>query len=233
MIKVTDYIPIVKFLGEALGPSYEVVLHDLRNPENSIVAIINGKISGREIGGPVTDLVLKVLKNGDADNNQFYANYQGKNFNGHVCRSSSFFIHDEKGKTIGVLCINHDITPFMELQKFIDENIVKTKSISEEIEGKDKPSEETGILENFQGSADEVVNQLIDVVLANYKVSPDRFSLKERMEIVGKLNEDGLFLLKGGVTSLAAKLKVSEPTIYRYLTKLKRGGQVSRESVAK
>ena len=36
------YKHIVPFLGAALGKDCEVVLHDLRHPEESVIAIANG-----------------------------------------------------------------------------------------------------------------------------------------------------------------------------------------------
>ena len=57
--ELAPYAEMVEFLGEALGKEYEVVLHDLTNPECSIVAIANGELSGRSIGGPVTDFAFQ------------------------------------------------------------------------------------------------------------------------------------------------------------------------------
>ena len=75
MLTIEQYIPIVEFLGEALGKNYEIALHDLTKPENSIVAIANGELSGRSIGGPVTNLVLKVLKKGKLEHRPYLCNY--------------------------------------------------------------------------------------------------------------------------------------------------------------
>lgn len=224
MIKVADYIPFVEFLGQAMGKNCEIVLHDLSNPDSSIIAISNGELSGREVGGPVTDLLLKVLKNGDSEHNSYYANYHGKNINGHICLCSSFFIHDESQKTIGVLCVNKDVTPYLEARKFITDNIIcdgiGAKDVNDD--GKIQEHEAINIFENFQGSVSDVIDTLINNSLTKYAVAPDRLSLDERMSIVEELNDNGLFLLKGGITALAERLSMSEPTIYRYLSKLKK-----------
>ena len=124
MLTIEQYIPIVKFLGEALGKNYEIALHDLTKPENSIVAIANGELSGRSVGGPVTDFVLKVLKKGNIEHRPYLCNYHAKDNKGHVSLSSSFFIHDEKNKTIGVLCINHNISPYLTARKFLSDEII-------------------------------------------------------------------------------------------------------------
>ena len=41
------YIKLTEFLGKALGPDYEVALHDLTRKDRSIIAIANNYISGR------------------------------------------------------------------------------------------------------------------------------------------------------------------------------------------
>ena len=45
--RLEPYRTLVSFLGEALGPDYEVVLHDLTSEEGTIAAIVNNNISGR------------------------------------------------------------------------------------------------------------------------------------------------------------------------------------------
>ena len=41
-----EYCELVGFLGKVLGQDYEVVLHDLSNMDNSVVAVANGHVSG-------------------------------------------------------------------------------------------------------------------------------------------------------------------------------------------
>ena len=52
------YIKLTEFLGQALGPDYEVALHDMTDKNRSIVAIANNHISGREIGAPLTNIFI-------------------------------------------------------------------------------------------------------------------------------------------------------------------------------
>ena len=50
------YSSLVKFLGQALGENYEIVLHNLEEDHFHIAAIENNHISGRDIDSPVTRL---------------------------------------------------------------------------------------------------------------------------------------------------------------------------------
>ena len=56
-----QYKILVDFLGKALGPDYEVVLQDLTDRKNAIIAIANNHISGRQIGSPLTNTALQLL----------------------------------------------------------------------------------------------------------------------------------------------------------------------------
>ena len=48
-------IPIVELLGKMLGSDYEIVLHDVSDGNTSIVALVNGNLTGRlEIGEGLT-----------------------------------------------------------------------------------------------------------------------------------------------------------------------------------
>ena len=50
-------------LAKTLGPDAEVVLHDFANPQSSIIAA-EGSVTGRRVGGPVPDLLLRLLRQG-------------------------------------------------------------------------------------------------------------------------------------------------------------------------
>lgn len=212
------YIMLVDFLGKALGPNSEVVLHDLTTPDNSIIAIANGHISGRMVGGPATDLVLKVLKDGLQGNKDYITSYSARVKGDRLCRASSFFIRNESGKIIGVLCVNVDISSFVETKKLLDIliNCEPPAAIAEK-----SAADVVDVFENLHDSIDDVLTAIIDNVLSQYKVAPERMSVNEKIDVVRRLNENGLFLLKGGLSELAHRMKISEPTIYRYLNKLK------------
>ena len=218
MNSLAAYIPLVDFLGSALGPNCEIVLHDISSPENSIIAIANGHVSGRKIGGPLTDLVLKVMKDGLKGNKPFISNYNARLKNNATCRSGSYFIKDDTHKLIGVLCVNMDVSKLVEARKYIDDLIgalehapVAATTITETID----------VFENLHESIDDVLEAIIDKVLKEFPVQPERMSVDEKIDVVKRSNEHGLFLLKGGLSELAKRMQLSEATIYRYLNKVK------------
>ena len=99
------YIKLTEFLGQALGPDYEVALHDMTDKNRSIVAIANNHISGREIGAPLTNVALKILMDKSYETQDYRLHYCGLSAEGKTLRSSTMFIK-HNGKLVGMLCIN-------------------------------------------------------------------------------------------------------------------------------
>ena len=85
------FLPWVDFLAEMAGPGCEVFLHNVSNPEKSIIAIRNGYHSGRDLGSPLTDLSREIIDSEIYKTQDYLANYYGvgkeKNFS-----SNTFFI---------------------------------------------------------------------------------------------------------------------------------------------
>lgn len=208
------YLVIMDFLSELLGKNHEIVLHDLTDLNKSIIAIRNNNISGRDVGGPATDLVLKILNNKELQKRNYIANYKGYAKNGNEFRSSTFFIRDKKDKLIGMLCINSDLSA---INKLVDavQSIVSNHNV------KEYNLDSMSFSENLSSSIEELTMDSIESVINTKNIGPERMTPDEKIEIVQELNQKGVFLLKGAVSEVAQQLKSSEASIYRYLSKIK------------
>ena len=203
------YIPLVDFLAEVFGDDAEVVLQDVSDFNNSVISIRNNHISGRKLGAPATNLVLKVM-NGNFTDKNYVRNYRGVSAVGKVVRSSTYFIKDDKNVVVGMLCINIDIDKLVQLKNHLD-GILK---LPEEIFEK--------TTERFSVSAEGLASDSIETILEESGISPERMSQEEKMEVVYKLDKNGVFLVKGSICKVASVLNVSNATIYRYLSKIRR-----------
>jgi predicted transcriptional regulator YheO len=92
---------LTKTLGELLGQSTEVVLHDLRQADSTIVAISNPQLTGRKVGDTLDNLGLHLFESHNFDD---MANYETRTKTGKVLRSCSVFVRDDEGQAIGALC---------------------------------------------------------------------------------------------------------------------------------
>lgn len=216
-----QYSCLVEFLGRALGPDYEVALHDLSRKRPSLVAIANGHISGRSLGAPLTNVALQLIADRTYETHDFRLNYRGTSTSGKTLRCSTFFIKDERGQLNGLLCINFDDSRFSELSERIftlchpDDFVQRNIAISSL-----PPTSDSGSQETFYNSIAAAIEDALLSVLQSSELPPNRLTQDEKMQVVGLLEQRGIFLLKGAVTEVAEKLACSPASIYRYLSKL-------------
>ena len=206
------YKILVKFLGEVLGPSYEISLQDVRKEKENLISITNNHISGREVGSSLTDFVNKIIENKTYLENDYLVNYKGLVKNNVLVRSSTYFIKDED-EFIGVLSINFDSSKYQELSKQIltlchpDELVEKNYNFNPNFTKED-------IRENISGSTTERINSVIKDFKKNEK---GKFSKNDRLKIVSQLDKENIFMVKGAIKEVSELIGCSEPTIYRYL----------------
>lgn len=219
-----EYIHLTEFLGKALGPDYEIVLHDLADKNHSIIAIVNGHISGRQVGAPLTNVALKVLMDKSYRTQNYLLHYFGVSAKGRTLRSSTFFIKQD-GELIGMLCINFDDSRYREAELTI-RRLCHPDSFVREILGdsltSDCPIPTSPEPENFHNSIEAVTSDAVNHELSRLGVTADRLTPDERAEIIASLETGGIFLLKGAVKNAADALQCSQATIYRYLSQIKK-----------
>lgn len=223
------YINLVEFIGSFLPPNCEIVLHDINNIDKSIVAMKNSYISEREIGGPITDFGLMLLKDKVYEKKDYILNYSSRTKNGKILRSSTYFIKDDDNKLIAMLCVNIDLSETKTISNFFDRFLsvyLNNKSVNlnsdtdNEIIEDNNTKNDVDIIEHFENSVDDIVGNIVKQNIAKLNIPPERLSAEERIGIVNVLNENGIFLIKGSVAEAAKQLKVSENTIYRYINKI-------------
>lgn len=212
------YVPLVDFLGEALGEYVEIVLQDVTGDNYSIVKIANNHISNRQVGAPLTNLALQMIASDEWKNKDYICDYYGTSVDGRLLKGSTFFIKEE-GKLIGMLCINADVSIYHD----VSERLLKLAGIKKPdviTENTEPESVNKETIERFSDSVVDVTKTVLDEVCGNLPI--DRLTQNEKMEIVEKLSARGVFLLKGAVSDVAKVLLCSEASVYRYLSKVTR-----------
>ena len=217
-----QYTKLVEFLGLTLGPSYEITLHDIRGKESSIVAIVNGSISGRDLDSPPTAMAMKAMME-NAAGRDFHTNYIGLAKSNKMLRSSTYYIKDEENKLVGMLCINFDDSEFQALSSqlfqlihpdsYVENNIVIRSDVLSSFEDNDET-------EHFGDSVTSAADSVIQEILDEEGVSVDQLTQAEKIRIVARLKEKGIFRLKSSVVHVSDVLRSSPASIYRYLNKV-------------
>ncbi len=194
---------LTDFLAKALGERTEVAVHNLEDINESLCILKNGHITGRAEGMGITNLALNMIRDKQQDlQSPYKINYEGKTADGHLLRSSTFIIHDDNQKPQYLLCLNHDDSHFHQMISQLQQ-VTKIED-SESDEDFSTPMVKMG---------EKVI---LDVMAENY-TPVDELSSKEKAQLVAKMFHAGAFEIKGSVEIAAKILKVSEPTLYRYL----------------
>ncbi len=213
-----QYARLTEFLGRALGPDYEVALHDLTDTNRSLIAIANGHISGRKVGAPLTNRALSILRDKSYEKTDYRIHDYGLSINGKELRSNTMFIKQD-GRLIGMLCINFDDSRYREAAGRIlglchPDAFFAPADTPDEASARPAP-------ETFSNSADALAAEAIRRELDRLGVTAERLTAEERLQIIAALEAAGIFLIKGVVKDVAAGLDCSQASVYRYLSQIK------------
>ncbi len=203
---------LVEPLAAILPGECEVVLHDLRLMPNSIVAIA-GALSGREVGGAATDLLLRASAHGTYST---ALGYSGRHADGRELRSSTLIFRDSAGTAVAALCINNDTTSWRIGAELARSMLPWTRA--------DLTQPEAGEAEEFLGDVDEVAQHVLATAIAAVGVPVDLMQKRHKLAVVQALKDRGFFLLKEGVETAAQALGVTRFSVYNYLNEIEEAG---------
>lgn len=205
------YIPLVKFMGEICGKNYEIILHDVSTPERSVIAACNEHLSGRRVGDPMTELAKELLRTGAYKEHDYVANYEGRTRGGKRFVSSTYFIK-EKGQLVGLICVNHDVEDI-----WCSRSISPTCSIpfSSARGGELRLYRRPG---RFHPGA---VQQSDPLHHPRLWYSLQCHAYRRQAGDTPLSGSAGVFQTKGSVGQVAGELHISEPTVYRYLRRIR------------
>lgn len=193
---------ICKCIAMQFGNDCEVVLHDLTRPyDNTIVAIWNGHVTGRKVGGGGTNAGLEILRGTAAPDDQY--NYINYTKDGRMLRSSSKYLKDKEGKVVGSLCINFDISGLMMAQNAIHHLTV--------------PENGSDTTEVFTSNVDELLEVMMQDAVASTGKSLAILNKEDKVAVVRYLDDKGAFLIKKSAERVAEFLGISRFTVYNYL----------------
>ncbi|MCB0330287.1 MAG: PAS domain-containing protein [Bdellovibrionales bacterium] len=197
------YKEVGKVVAQMFHPLLEVIVHDYRIPQNSVVAAFNAHITGREIGDPITSLGKERLA-GEGSVPDTIVNYENETPDGRPLKSSSIAIRNDSGEYVGSLCFNFSTDILLDISHLI-QSLVST---SEELP---KPERFT-----VNTPREEIQNTIRSYIIDNAMQSKS-LSGGDKQQIVEHLRNRGLFNQRGAVTLVAQELNLSRPSVYRYL----------------
>ena len=209
--RLRAFVPVVRGLAELFGQDCEVVLHDVARLPHSVVAIENGAVTGRAVGDPPTDRMLRNLRDADEANDvRLYLTSR----DGKILKSLAVTLRDEDGRPLGLLGLNVDISAIVQAQRALA-NLTALGRLG----GEAVPE----AAEVFAGDIRDVVAGMVTTILGEMGKTPAAMSREEKMEVVKRLEERGTFLVKRSAEQVAEALDLSRYTIFSYLKEIRHG----------
>ena len=181
-----------------VGPDCEVVVHDLRKPDHSVVAI-SGHLTGRHIGAPVPDPELlpgEVDRFTDDDLRR-----HGSTAGGRELLASTVWIRNPVGHIIGAVCINLDVAGLRTARDLINRHLGQ-----DDLRARPLPT--------FASSIPEFTRLAVGSVLGTGWSERHRPRGADRIELVRRLEAEGVFALRGAANAVAAELGISRASLY-------------------
>ncbi|HWR12138.1 MAG TPA: PAS domain-containing protein [Rectinemataceae bacterium] len=202
---LANHALIADTIAKTFGKGCEVVIHSLEDLGKSIVKIVNGEVTSRVLGAPITDLGLKVANNAHESKENIIGPYFSKTKAGKPLKSTTMIIRNDEDDPIGFLCINFDLS--MPLTQFFAD-FSPTLEVP--------PSGE-----NFAPDVDELVAQAVADELDGMSRVTGVSPTEKNRRVVANLELRSLFDIKGSVELVAGELGVTKHTIYKYLRELR------------
>lgn len=192
---------IATAIGRMFPGLCEVVLHDLRRPDNAI-RVIENNLSGRNVGDSATELGLRRIA--DPSNPSVIQNYPNQFADGRPAKSTSIGIKNAQGRYIAALCLNLDVSTLSPMTRTLA-NLVAT-----EVEHRGKA------LETLRDRTARELREAIETYAAERAASPRALSREAKKELVRQLHHDGYFDSRSSTETIADLLGVSRSTVYNY-----------------
>ncbi|MFD9698854.1 transcriptional regulator [Lentzea sp. NPDC059081] len=199
--------PVIEGIAATFGRSCEVVLHDYRDPERSVVAVA-GSVTGREVGDAMSEIGLRVLAAGDDARNE--VGYVTRAQDGRLLKCTTLPLRDVDGTLIGALCVNIDLSAINRATGVLSD-LLGLSSV-----------EDSGTTTNFSGDLDQVVDSLVERAERTHAVPVTALGREDRLALVRSLNEAGVFGLRGAPGRIAKRLGISRTGLYNDLAELRK-----------
>lgn len=199
--------PFLEGVAKAFGNNCEVVLHSLEDLGHSVIKIVNGHVTGRKVGSPMTDYGLEVLSEAQLSGKDVVGHYYTKSEDGRLLKSVTVVIRNGRGSPIGMACINIDLSvPLLEiLKQFSPHNL---ESYDKEVE-------------HFPSNLDGLVSRMLEVVIERVDIQKELSKTEKNKAIVMEMYQRGLFKVAGVVDIVAKKMGISRYTVYNYIREAK------------
>lgn len=194
---------IAKAVVATVGSNCEIAIHDLRNPEHSVVAL-SGNLTGRTVGAPVPDPELlpeNVVRFSDDD-----LCYSTRTPSGKQLFSSTVWVRNAAGHIVGALCINMDFSDIQQARDLLNRMLVNSEATSTRRE-----------LETFATTPEDFVLIALRDAVKELGKPIHHLERQDKVDLIERLDRAGVFSFRQAVDIISKELGISRSSTYSYL----------------
>lgn len=188
-------------IAEMFGTSCETLVQDMGRPDHPILSIYNGQVSGREVGSTLDILGSDKFIDAAAQTTDF-VNLYAVTPSGAQIKSSTFHLMGD-GFNLA-LGINFDFTALAAANRTLTGLLNADADLQRALWQRDERQ----------------LSEIFHECLTALGKPVDSLSKRDRLALVTLLDQKDAFSFRKSVPYVAARLKVSRYTIYKYLNEL-------------
>lgn len=206
-----------------LGSRTEIVVHDLRSLDASVIAIA-GTLTSRVVGAPIPDPEFMPERLQTLTEDEVL--YCTQTLDGRQLCSSTVWIRDIAGIIRGAVCINVDQGEFRHAHQLLNQIVAGMPTIGGAPDQDAKPP-----LTTFARNVDDFVEAALDQIWRSLGKPMHQWTRTDRIRAIMELEAQGVFHMRHSVETVAGKMGVSRATIFAYLREVRNSALEHGEAV--
>jgi D-arginine utilization repressor len=207
--ELCPYFAVADGLAALFTPFVEVIVHDLATDS---VAYVAQPFSPRSVDDP-SDL-SEITFAADA---KVIGPYEKINWDGRRIKSVSIVLRDSRARSIGLMCVNADVTEFDSVRRMLQGFLGVAET----------PSETHAL---FLDDWHEKINRFVAAWTAEHSTTVDRLDRAGRRSLIEALYANGGFEGRRAPAYVAAILGISRATMYNELARARMRGLNTRSA---
>jgi predicted transcriptional regulator YheO len=205
---------VAQAIVATVGSQCEVVVHDLRTPEQSVVAM-SGNLTGRTVGSPAPDPEM-LPGNLGAFQDDILREHT-RTSSGRQLVSSTVWVRNDRGEIVGAICINMDFSDLRRARDLLNQVLAEQTM-------------ETTIntsFETFATSPEEFAAIALRGAVQKVGKAVHHLNRQDKIEIIRELELAGVFRFQHAMDIVMQELGVSRASIYAYLKDIRQEAEES------
>ncbi len=198
---------VARAIVATVGAQCEVVVHDLRNPEQTLVAI-SGNLTGRAVGAPVPD--TEFLPHNLSTFQDDIICQPARTPRGRELSSSTVWVRDTTGAIVGAICINMDFNDLRHARDLLNRALTNSETVSE-----------AEVVETFATSPQDFVEIALRGAIKKIGKPLHHLNRQDKIAVIGALEQAEVFRFSHAIEIVMEKLGISRASIYAYLKEIR------------